>query len=628
MFVKREHKDSVLVPLILFIISFLVIMRLSSACETAGEVSFNVIAKASDDLFNFSAFVFSSNTLAISALGACFVALIYYSYQMQNKRNVDGSTYGTAEWGKPQDLKPYREKNIEDNIIFTKTEQISRNMGKSQRNRNIVLLGRPGTGKSRYFFKPNILNAQGTIIITDPKGELLRDCGYSLKKKGYDIKVLNLDQKYKSNRYNPLMYIKKIPKEAMSLDRQSTWSPDSIAEDDVMSLIDVIFKNTKGDIDSTTGDPFWEKAEMIYLQALIYYVLFNLPKEDRNFASVLKLIRMSEPDQYTGQSELDRLFDTWALKDPENIGVKQWKHFKVAATSPKMMSTIIMTATARLAPLNIREVEDLISTDNMELDRIGKEGSEGKVAYFIITKPGDSAFNFIANIMYTQIFKLIDYNAFLNHGSLATPCDLYMDEWAQLGEIPRFIEQLAYVRGLNCGIVIGLQSLSQLKKVYKDSWEVALDCCDYVLFMGSQSKETLEYLSSLMGKKTWYKKNASRTYGARGSTSRTWDEVGRELATVDELSRLQKGYCILKVSGMQMFYSEMYNLKKHPRYKDIYEPWNKKDPSNAKKEYDHLPIIQAYEKKLMKKNILKSIGITNTGADDDFIRIRSVSSFN
>ncbi len=167
-----------------------------------------------------------------------------------------------------------------------------------------------------------------------------------------------------------------------------------------------------------------------------------------------------------------------------------------------------------------------------------------------------------------------------------------MDEWAQLGEIPRFVEQLAYVRGLNCGIVIGLQSLSQLKKVYKDSWETALDCCDYLLFMGSESKETLEYISSLLGKKTWYKKNASRTFGSHGSTSRTWDEVGRELATVDELSRLEKGHCILKISSMQPFYSEMYDLSKHPRYKELYEPWNKSDKTNLSHEYNHLNEIK------------------------------------
>lgn len=360
---------------------------------------------------------------------------------------------------------------------------------------------------------------------------------------------------------------------------------------------------------------------MIYLQALIYYVLFVVPEEDRNFAKVLELIRLSEPDQQTGQSQLDALFDEWAERDPENIGVKQYKHFKVAASSPKMMSTIIMTATARLASLNIKEVSDLISSDDMELDRIGKPGKEGKVAYFIVTKPGDSAFNFIANILYSQIFKMIDLNASLNHGSLATPCDIYMDEWAQLGEIPRFVEQLAYVRGLNVGIVIGLQSLSQLKKVYKDSWETVLDCCDYILFLGSQSKETLEYITALIGKATVEVGNQTESHSTKGSNSTSWQELGRELVTVDELARLEKGKCILKISGMQMFYSDLYDLKKHPNYGNLYEPWNKNDPKNAKREYDHLNTIRENDKERKTRNALKNAGVPIYARD--LITIRS-----
>lgn len=364
---------------------------------------------------------------------------------------------------------------------------------------------------------------------------------------------------------------------------------------------------------------------MIYLQALIYYVLFVIPEEDRNLPKVLELIRLSEPDQQTAQSKLDVLFDEWAAKDPDNIGVKQYKHFKVAASSPKMMSTIIMTATARLASLNIREVSDLLSTDDMELDRIGKPGKEGKVAYFIVTKPGDSAFNFIANILYSQIFKIIDLNASLNHGSLATSCDIYMDEWAQLGEIPRFVEQLAYVRGLNCGIVIGLQSLSQLKKVYKDSWETVLDCCDYILFLGSQSKETLEYITSLIGKATIEAGNQTESHSTKGSNSTSWQELGRELVTVDELARLEKGKCILKISGMQMFYSDLYDLKKHKNYKYLYEPWNKNDPENNKREYDHLITVRENAEKRKTSEELKNAGTPVYLRDSITIKSTAVS---
>ena len=302
-------------------------------------------------------------------------------------------------------------------------------------------------GKSRYYFKPNILNANGTIIVTDPKGELLRDCGYSLKKKGYDIKVLNLDEKSCSNKYNPFWYIKEIREQEELLQEENK---TQIHEDDVMSLINTLMANTKSEnIENTSGDPFWEKAEMIFLQSLFYYTIRHYDKRHQNFTTILKLIRLSEPDN-AGISELDKLFKRWELEEPEAVGVKQYKHFKVAASSPKMMSTIIMVATARLASFNIKEIANLTDIDDMELERIGmplddnsnllkeinkttgKTIKNGKVAYFIVTKPSDSTFNFLASLFYTQVFAMIDENAKLCGGSLATPLEIYMDEWAQL----------------------------------------------------------------------------------------------------------------------------------------------------------------------------------------------------
>ena len=627
MFVKRQYKSSALLPILLFVVSFYIVLRLGSECYING-FSIQSLNNATATLFAFDKIELNKNTLMASVLVSGMILLLYYNQQARYKINVEGKTYGSSDWGKPSDLEDYKEKDILDNTILTKTEQISRDMSKSKRSRNMVLLGRPGTGKSRYFFKPNILNATGTIVVTDPKGELLRDCGYSLKKRGYKIKVLDLTNKYKSNKYNCLKYLKKAHVDPYAPDASEEWDSVKIAEDDVMSLIDVIFKNTKSDnIESTSGDPFWEKAEMIYLQALIYYIIYRCkdPK-DKILPKVLELMRLSNPDPTTGQSELDRLFDEWALEDPTNIGVKQWKHYKTASQSPKMMSTIIMTATSRLASLNIAEVEKLISEDDMEMENIGAPGKKGKIAYFIITDPGDSAFNFIANIFYSQLFKMIKENAErLGCTSLPTPVDIYMDEWAQLGTIPRFVEQLAFVRGYNVGIVIGLQSLSQLKEKYKDSWETALDCCDYFIFLGSQSKETLDYLSNLLGKKTYYKKNDSRTYGARGSSSRTWDEVGRELATPDELSRMEKGKCVLKIAGMYPFYSDLYDLSKHPNYKDIYEPWKKGDPSNDAKEYDHLNEIHELEKQHKGERSLIEAGIQEV--ESGIIRPISINDY-
>ncbi|HJJ18513.1 MAG TPA: type IV secretory system conjugative DNA transfer family protein [Clostridiaceae bacterium] len=432
-------------------------------------------------------------------------------------------------------------------------------------------------------------------------GELLRDCGYSLKKKGYTIKVLNLDDKSSSDCYNPLMYIKENHNNIGYYDNENP-----IQEDDVMSLINTIMANTKSDnIQNTSGDPFWEKAEMIYLQALFYYTIRHYDKAHQNFTTVLNLIRLSNPDS-TGVSNLDRLFDAWEKEEPEAIGVKQYKHFKVAASAPKMMSTIIMVATARLASFNIKEIANMTDTDTMELNRIGmplddnspllkqinsesnKHIGNGKIAYFVITKPSNNTFNYLASIFYTQLFEIIDENAKLCGGSLATPVEIYMDEWAQLGEIPRFVEELAYLRGLNVGITVGLQSLSQLKQKYKDSWESVLDCCDSTLFLGGMSKETLEYLVALLGKKTWYKKSSGRTYARQGSSSTNWDVVGRELATLDELSKMPGGNCVLFIAGIGAFYSKLYNLKEHPNYSELYEPRDK----NYQKLYDHKKELQ------------------------------------
>lgn len=517
----------------------------------------------------------------ISALFCGFLAAgALFVYEEHKYMTLRHDIYGSAEWGTPEDARPRRAGDgsmPEHNVLMTNTEWFERKNGA---NRNTILLGRPGTGKSRYFFKPNILNAEGTIVITDPKGEILRDCGHSLVDKGYTIKALNIEEKYKSNHYNPFAYIKRKSPPPGS----PPGTKGEIMEDDVMSLIDCIFKNTKGDMDSTSGDPFWEKAEMIFLQALFYYVLLSgkYDYEHQNFAAVLELIEMATPDE-NGHSALADKFDAWEKEDPNNIGIHQWKLFMNSAGSPKTMATIVLTASARLGPLNLKEVADLVSDDDMELDRMGKAGDEGKIAYFIITNPGDSAFNFIASIFYSQVFKVIDYNAKQNSGSCATPVDLYMDEWAQLGTIPRFVEQLAYVRGLNVGIVVGLQSLDQLKKKEKDAWQTALDCCDYTLFLGSMSKETLEYISSMLGKQTFDKANV--TISKSGSTS--YDTVGRELATVDELRQMPKGKCILLASGLPPFYSDVFDLEKHPDYHELYEPWKKGNPDNDAKYYDH-----------------------------------------
>lgn len=596
MVVKRQKKKSPLIIGTLMSITSYATLRVMSLAEQNGKLEIGHFMEVANTIYKLNTpLILNQKTLYPALIVCVFTLMCYMVYQDKFKKNIQEDTYGSAEWGEPKELKPLQDPVFEQNKILTATEFTAQDMKLSQRSRNLVLIGRPSTGKSRYHFKPNILNAVGTIVCTDPKGEILQDCGTSLLNKGYTIKVLNLDKKWISNSYNPFMYIKKVPKDAYAVESllDTAFENERLADDDVMKLINVIIKNTQSEnIKQTSGDPFWEKAEIVFLQSVIYYMLSNYPKEKQNFTTVMELMRLAEP-KGDSPSSLDRLFFVWEQKAPNHVGVKQYAHFKVAAGNSKMLSTIILTATARLSMFNISEIAQLTDIDTMELDRIGMPGEAGKIAYFIITKPTDTTFNFIANIMYCQVFSIIDANASDNYGSLATPCELYMDEWAQLGEIPLFLEMLAYVRGLNCGVTVGLQSLSQVKKIYKDNWETLLDCCDYVLFLGSRSKETLEYMSQMLGKKTWYKKSSGQTYSRQRSNSSNWDVVGRELATVDELSRMPKGKCVLLIAGFNPFYSDLYDLKHHPRYEELFEPWDADRTMENK--YDHLEHLRMDE---------------------------------
>lgn len=635
---RRNHKDYVLLICFL-VLAFYIGLRIGTCVElNDGEWSFEALNQASDQLLSFAPVILNQKTFFIGFALALFTWMCYETLVTQNKKNRQETAFGSAKWNSPEFTKKLRDKIFTKNWIFTESEIFSKDMKVTGRNRNVTIIGRPGTGKSRYFLIPNILSANDeTIIVTDPKEELLRATGNSLKKIGYDIKVLNVKSKWRSDHYNPFRYIRKLPTEAYLIDCESEedrkevldrleTTGGNIAEDDVMSLINTIMNATKSEtIETSSGDPFWEKAEMVLMQALFYYVIFRCPEEERNMKKVLELIRLGEIDQ-KGHSLLGEKFDEWERIDPENIGVKQWKHFMVSAKTPKTMSTIIMTASARLAPFNLREIERMTVDDTMELDRIGKpldltdkngKRKDGKVAYFFVTNPNDKAFNFLANLMYSQIFNIIDQNAGDNGGRLAIPCNLYLDEFRQLGTIPNFLENWAYVRGLDCGITVILQSLSQFKKIYKDEWETGLDCCDYLFFLGSRSKETLEYMSTMLGKESLYKKSSGRSFGRQGSSSQNWDIYGRELGTVDELAQLPKGYGILLMSGTDPFYSKLYDLKKHPRYNELWEAWTEQQSNhttrewleNHEKYYDHLGQISKKSKKEILREYMEAAGI-------------------
>lgn len=652
--------------------------------------------------------IINQNTFMLSFILALLVPMAIVVWEDSQKKRRSGIEQGSAQWIPHECSLDFRDDNYFNNQIFTETELYSRNMWMSRRNRNILLLGRPGTGKSRYYFIPNILQRlEGSFVVTDPKGELLQNTGYALRQAGYTIKVLNLYEMWKSNHYNPFNYLKFVNKDTQKIcvnltEEQIASKKYKLVDADVLQVIDTIIKNTNGKKDSGSSDPFWDKAEQLYLQSIMYYIVYNYPKDKQNFKSVLDLMRKSEAPADGVPSGLDMLFDEWEFgrpvrlsdgnplcneidddqaavmnEDPvfgnmgidwtdyvekkvldviseddcenyildpddfvreakwknvygiecqaegtENVGLKQWHHFKSGVKSEKTMASIMLSAAARLAPLNIPEVDDFINDDDMELERIGMPeptpsipngtSTGGRICWFIITKPNEQAFNFIANLFYTQCFQIVDLNAKNHAGSCPTPVDMYMDEWAQLGEIPSFVELLSYVRGLNCGITIGLQSLDQLKNVYKDSWQTVLDDCDFILFLGSTSKDTLEYIVTLLGKETINKRSQSRSYGKSGSSSHSDDVLGRDLMDIQELKTMGEGNCVLmdmKETRGSGYFSKLYNLTAHPRYNLLFEPRNDKDPENMKRQYDHADVLQKEREKKNFNNFYLRMGI-------------------
>lgn len=593
------------------LISSVYAIRVYSIMKVSGtSLKLEYLEKALSGMLDTSVpFIIDKQSLMTAFFISIFVFALINTYLSSYKKNVQDQTYGTAEWGDPIDLNKMKAKKFEDNVIVTKTEQFAKDSNISGINRHLFILGRPGTGKTRNFLYPNILSATGSLVITDPKGEVIKATGKSLLSLGYRIKVFNLDKKYESNHYNPFHYIRKIPKVIYHIDDdlKEITNEETLAQDDVMSFINLLFKATQSTtIKNNSADPFWEKAEMVFLQAVTYYMLFRLPENEHTFSTLLSLIRKATPDE-NDKCELDKLFAQWKVIEPNHVGVKQYDHFKTARG--KMLKTIVMTAVARLAPMNIEEMAYVTSCDELELDSLGMPGDQGKIAIFLITKPSDDAFNFLANLMYSQLFSLLDYNADKFNGYLPTNVDIFLDEFKQLGEIPRFAENLAYVRSFNVGFAIFLQSLSQIKEIYEKSWETILDCCDTILFLGSNSDSTLQYMEDMIGSKTWYKKSTSRTFSKNGSNSRSYDVVGRKLAFKDEIGKMPKGKCIVKISNTErnVFYSDVYDIKKHPRYTTLFEPRNQEETKQNL--YNHKEQLEMARKNEHRKRKFKEMGI-------------------
>ena len=485
--------------------------------------------------------------LLIGIVGAVVIRLIVYVKGKNAKKYRKGAEYGSARWGNAEDIKPYIDPDFQNNIILTQTERLTMNSRPKQpkyaRNKNILVIGGSGSGKTRFFCKPSLLQAHSSYVCTDPKGTLLPEIGTFLERKKYRIKCLNLINFRKSMRYNPLAYIR--------------------SEKDILKLVNALIMNTKGEGEKSSED-FWVKAERLYYSALIGYIWYEATEEEKNFITLLDLINASEAreDDETYQSPVDLLFSQLEEREPDHFAVKQYRKFKMAAG--KTLKSILISCGARLAPFDIKELRDLMEYDELELDTLGDQ----KTALFVILSDTDSTFNFVAALMYSQLFNLLcDKADDFYGGRLPVHVRLILDEFANIGQIPNFDKLIATIRSREISASIILQSQSQLKTIYKDAADTIVGNCDSTLFLGGKEKSTLKEISELLGKETIDLYNQSENRGSQVSHGLSYQKLGKELMTQDELAVMDGGKCIFMLRGVRPFLSDKYDLTRHPNYR-------------------------------------------------------------
>ena len=495
--------------------------------------------------------------LLIGIAGAVIVRLIIYVKGKNAKKYRKGMEYGSARWGTAEDIKPYTDPVFENNIPLTQTERLTMNSRPKQpkyaRNKNILVIGGSGSGKTRFFVKPSLMQMHSSYVVTDPKGTVLIECGKLLQRGGYRIKVLNTINFKKSMKYNPFAYLR--------------------SEKDILKLVNTIIANTKGDGEKS-GEDFWVKAEKLYYTALIGYIWYEAPDEEKNFTTLLEMINASEAreDDEDFQNPVDLMFERLEEKDPEHFAVKQYKKYKLAAG--KTAKSILISCGARLAPFDIKELRELMETDEMELDTIG----DRKTALFVIISDTDDTFNFVVSILYTQLFNLLcDKADDVYVGRLPVHVRCLLDEFANIGQIPKFEKLIATIRSREISASIILQSQSQLKAIYKDNADTIVGNCDTTLFLGGKEKTTLKEISEILGKETIDSFNTSETRGRELSHGLNYQKLGKELMTQDEIAVMDGGKCILQLRGVRPFFSDKFDITKHPKYKYLSDA----DPKNA-----------------------------------------------
>ena len=525
-----------------------------------------------DILFSNPLPSFYPRDLLIGVCCGVALRLVVYFKAKNAKKFRHGVEYGSARWGNAKDIEPFMDSVFENNILLTQTERLMMSgrpkEPKYARNKNILVIGGSGSGKTRFFVKPNLMQMNTSFVVTDPKGTVLIECGKMLKRGGYKIKVLNTINFAKSMHYNPFAYLR--------------------SEKDILKLVNTIIVNTKGE-GQQSGEDFWVKAEKLYYTALIAYIWYEAPEEEQNFAMLIDLIDASEAreDDENFKNAVDLLFEELAEKDPNHFAVRQYAKYKLAAG--KTAKSILISCGARLAPFDIKELRDLMEYDDLELDTLGEQ----KTALFVIISDTDATFNFVVSIMYSQLFNLLcDKADDVYNGRLSVHVRMLLDEFANIGQIPQFEKLIATIRSREISASIILQSKSQLKAIYKDNADTIEGNCDTTLFLGGKEKTTLKELAEVLGKETIDLYNTSDTRGTSQSYGLNYQKIGKELMSQDEIAVMDGGKCIMQLRGVRPFFSDKFDITKHSRYKELsdYDEKNTFDIENYVKHLQHMKV--------------------------------------
>ena len=512
-----------------------------SAIERLGVLFLNFQMAFSNPILSLHIF-----DMAVGMITTVVIKAMVYLKGKNAKKFRQGVEYGSARWGTAKDIEPYVDPVFENNVLLTATERLMMSgrpkQPKYARNKNILVIGGSGSGKTRFFVKPNLMQMHSSYVVTDPKGTVLVECGKMLSKNNYRIKVLNTINFAKSMHYNPFAYIR--------------------SEKDILKLVNTIIVNTKGEGQQASED-FWVKAEKLYYTALIAYIWYEAPEEEQNFSMLIDLVDASEAreDDENFKNAVDLLFEELEKENPNHFAVRQYKKYKLAAG--KTAKSILISCGARLAPFDIKELRDLTSYDELELDTLG----EKKTALFVIISDTDATFNFIVSIMYSQLFNLLcDKADDVYNGRLPIHVRCLLDEFANIGQIPQFEKLIATIRSREISASIILQSKSQLKALYRDNASTIEGNCDTTLFLGGKEKDTLKDLAEILGKETIDLYNISDTRGTSQSYGLNYQKTGKELMSQDEIAVMDGSKCIMQLRGVRPFFSDKFDITKHKQY--------------------------------------------------------------